>query len=254
MSFILGSNGEFRPMTYQAVILPPKAQTKQVVIPNFFSLKAETYFCSEIIPNLNFESIPSDGEYHFEIHKDPLSESIAKQQLTLFEEWMKRSTLTVLPLLDSKIRFSYSPIFANFSDSNPSNIHQGYYKFTLNLGSISYLKTLKAIHYSSIDWQCMKSLHQKHSKKFYKFLKTASLSGITEFTCDWEKVMGLFDISETDYKKWKKHQNNFLENVRQELAQHPTNPLFFEYSTHKSFDKNEVENRNYPYLYFRIVG
>ena len=241
-------------MNKSAVISTRENQVKQVIIPSFFSLRAEAYFFHEILPNLDLETPSNNNEYQFEIVKDSRSELLFKKQLAIFKELGEGGHLTIFPLYHPQYGFSKNAIFTDLINNDLLNIQQGHYILVIFEGVIAHLKTLKALHYKLIDWQVMELLNQKYSKRFYKFLKITYLSDITEFACDWEKVKLLFGIDENDCKKWKKHQSEFLEDARQEISQHPTHPIFFDYSTHESFDTNLKENRKSPYLYFRILG
>lgn len=234
------------------VISIPDNLKKKVTIPNFFSLKSEGYFFREIVPFLDFEIHPSNT-YTFTILKDSLSKSVSQEQSDLFQALIQRSTLLIYPLNNHQSEFDIIPIFSSLSNSH-LDMQQGQYDFTLNKDSIPYLKMFNALHYSTVDWQFMESLQQKYSKIFYKFFKIAPLLGITEFDCSWESIITIFDLKPTEYKKWRQYKSNFLADVFQEITTLATHPIVFEYSTHKSFDKNLIEDRTSSRLYFRIMS
>jgi hypothetical protein len=235
------------------VISIPDNPKKKVTIPNFFSLKSEDYFFREIVPFLDFDTHPANNTHKFTILKDSLSKSVSERQSVLFQELIKRSTLLVYPLNNHQSAFNIVPIFSCLS-TNHLDIQQGRYDFTLNKDCIPYLKMFNALRYSAIDWQPMESLQQKYAKVFYKFFRIAPLLGITEFDCSWESATTMFDLKPTEYRKWQQHKSDFLADVFQEITTLATHPIVFEYSTHKSFDKNLNEDRTSSRLYFRIMN
>jgi hypothetical protein len=225
-------------------------QNNQLICPSFSSHKVESYFFREVVANLDLDNVPSNNQYHFKIIKDP---NASKEQLILLEELAKGGGYLSFDILkEDEIKLKGYPMFLLVSEKHSLNGQSGYYEFILNWGVIPYLRILKALGYCSIDWQVMESLRQKYSRQFYKFLKIAHLSGIREFSFDWNTTQGHFGISYYHYRKWKKNQNDFLENLHQEITQHPTDPIQFDYSTHQSFDKKLEEDRNARCLYFRI--
>jgi hypothetical protein len=234
------------------VISIPDNPKKKVTIPNFFSLKSEGYFFREIVPFLDFDTHPANT-YTFTILKDSLSKSVSEEQAVLFYELVKRSTLLIYPLSNHQSEFDIIPIFSCLSNSR-LDTQEGYYEFDLNKDCIPYLKMFNTLHYSVIDWQSMESLQQKYAKIFYKFFTIAPLLGITEFDCSWESATTMFDLKPTEHRKWRQHKSDFLEDVFQEITTLATDPIVFEYSTHKSFDKNLEEDRTSSRLYFRIMS
>lgn len=238
-------------MNQPAVIPNPDALKNEIIMPNFFSLRAERYFFHEIIPNLDLETMPINGEFQFEIIKDPFS---SEEQLAVFRELMEGSSVKFRRLHKHDFEYASFPIFSLSSETVSFNSQPEYYKFTLNICCVPYLRKLKDHGYCSIDWQVMESFQQKYSKNFYRFFTIAHLLGVTEFAGSWDNIQSYFGISEYRYQKWKKHESNFLENIRQEITQHPTHSILFDYSTHESFDKNLEEDRKLRFLYFRITG
>jgi hypothetical protein len=236
------------------VISSPDNLKKKVTIPNFFSLKSEGYFFREIVPFLDFDAHLANNTYTFTILKDSLSKSVSEEQSVLFQELVKRSTLLIYPLNNHQSEFHTMPIFSCLTNNSHLDTQEGYYEFSLHKDSIAYLKMFNSLHYSAIDWQPMEYLQQKYSKIFYKFFTIAPLLGITEFDCSWESATTMFDLKPTEYRKWRQYKSDFLADVFQEITTLATHPIVFEYSTHKSFNKNLIEDRTSSRLYFRIMN
>ena len=239
----------------ESTIIPIKdSPNQQIIVPHFKSLWLETYFFQEIIRHLQIDNCQSDTLYTFTLSSEffPALSSLSRFfKESRYENWM----MIVYELHDTELIPNLTSMFREIQATVPKSGDPQKAHFTLKIeGKVfEYLKKVNEVG-SIIDSRVQESIKSKYANCFYRFLQLLKVSQITEFSCEFKHISSLFQVKQWRLDQWKRNGNNFLEEILEEITNHPTHPIAFEYSTNEYFDKSLPEDRRSKYLYFRVLA
>ena len=227
---------------------------KQIIIPHFTSRWVEDYFFQNIISHLQIDNCQNDKRYTFTLSGDYFSDVASFDQFCealRWEDW----TMTVYELNGTELIPKRTPMLMNVHATVPrsGDPQKAFYKIEIEGKVFDYLKEVNEVG-STIDWKVLKPIKNKYAQFFYQFLTLSQISQITEFSCHFNKLPDIFNAKKWRFDQWRRNDNDILEDILEEITNHRTHPIAFEYSTNQYFDKSIPEDRNSKYLYFRILA
>ena len=229
----------------------------QIIVPRFGSLWAEEYFFRAFIDNSNLDTFNRDCTYAIRFSAESLSASEAEllkqfYLASLKEVWTISTHDTNNKEVGTSMIFSESSV--SFRDDDSHDPQKATYKFHVCGSTLEYFKRVQEVGYDTIDWQVLESLKVPYAKRFYRYLKLLQRNQVTTVGLNRSFLLNMFQIKELVFNQWRKHENNFLEEILEEITNHPTHPIAFGYSTNQYFDKSIPEDKRFKYLYFRVLA
>ena len=232
---------------------------KQIIKTNFKSLWVEEYFFRAFIDDFNFDNFNPNRTYTFRFSAESLSvcdaEILKKFYLTFRGS---AGSINAYDFIHKSSNFYANTIFmgasVSFTDNNSHDPQKATYQFDVNGKALKYFKLLKDVGYDTIDWRVLKSLTVPYAHLFYRYMKLSQKNQVMTFAFTNSYLLRIFKIKELVLKLWRRNENNFLAEILEEITNHPTHPIAVEYSTNQYFDKNIPEDRNFKYLYFKILA